>query len=287
MEYKEPLFRPPSEANSLIIQVAFGCPHNTCLFCPMYKSVKYHLKKQNEVFSDIEELSRIYPDTRRIFLADGDVMVLSFNYLKQILIKLNEVFPKLTRISLYANGSSILSKTIEELRTFKKLKLHTLYMGLESGDDEVLRLVEKSETSEKMIKAAHHLEAAGLRLCVFALLGLGGKERSYEHALKTAEVINQMSPKIFTILRFVKVDGTKMYRGFETVSEYESVLELYNMINGLELKNTIFRSDHSSVPIALSGRFPNDKELLLSGLKDLLNGSILDKNSEGFTPYSL
>jgi radical SAM superfamily enzyme YgiQ (UPF0313 family) len=287
MEYKEPLFRPPSEANSLILQVAYGCPHNTCLFCPMYKGVKYQLRKQNEVFNDIDEMASIYPGTRRIFLADGDIMVLSFDYLKEILMKLNDVFPKLTRISLYANGSSILTKTIEELIILKRLRLHTLYMGLESGDDEVLRLVKKNETSEKMIKAAHHLEAAGLRLCVFALLGLAGKKRSYEHALKTAEVINKMSPKIFTILRFVKVDGTKMYEGYETVSEYESVLELYNIINGLELENTIFRSDHSSVPIALSGRFPNDKELLLHGLKKILESSILDKKTEGFTPYWL
>ncbi|HJO92020.1 MAG TPA: radical SAM protein [Victivallales bacterium] len=287
MEYKEPLFRPPSEANSLIIQVAYGCPHNTCLFCPMYKSVKYTLRKKEDIFNDIDEAARIYPGTRRIFLADGDVMALSFSYLEQILMKLNELFPRLIRISLYSNGSSILNKTIEELISLKKLKLHTLYMGLESGDNEVLKLVEKNETSEKMIKAAHHLESAGLRLCVFALLGLGGKKRSYEHAVKTAEAINKMAPKIFTILRFINVEESKMYEGYETVSEYESVLELYNMINGLELKNTIFRSDHSSVPIALSGRFPNDKEFLLNGLKKLLNGSKLSKKSEGFTPYWL
>ena len=287
IKYREPLFRPPSEADSLIFQISYGCPHNKCLFCPMYKGIKYEVRPIEEVTREIEKASRHRQDVGRIFLADGDVMNIDFDYLQKILKTLNDSFPKLARISIYANGSSILKKNSSQLERLKELKLHTLYMGLESGDENVLRLVNKEETAEEMAKAVVLAQIAGLRMCVFALLGIGGKKYTKEHSENTAKVVNAMAPRFFAALRFIQVPGTIMYRDYEPLTEYESILELHNIIERLELQGTVFRADHTSVPIPISGRFPKHKTALLNQLEMLLNSSALDKKSPGFTPTLL
>ncbi len=287
MRYKEPLFRPPSEGDSLIFQVAYGCPHNTCLFCPMYKGVNYSVRKIEDVLKEIEKASKKYSGARRIFLADGDVMSLPFEYLEQIFIHLNSYFSKLSRISMYANGSSILGKSSAELETLKKLKLFTLYLGLESGDDEVLSLVRKGETTEQMIEAVQLAQTAGIRMSVMVLLGLAGSRLSKKHAEQTALTVNKMSPKFLAALRFVQAPGLKMFNGYETLSEHEVVQELYTMVENLDLQNTVFRANHASNPIPIAARFPKDKEALLSSLNILLNNSSLSRNSSGHLPIWL
>ncbi|HBM15985.1 MAG TPA: hypothetical protein DD381_06550 [Lentisphaeria bacterium] len=287
LKYKEPLFRPPSEADSLVLQISYGCPHNKCLFCPMYKGVRHEIRPLTDILSEIDKVSLKRIETSRIFLADADVMDIEFSYLKSVFEKLNSCFPNLSRISMYANGSSINNKSAEELTVLKNLKLHTLYMGLESGDEKLLQLVKKDETADNMIKAVIKTQHSGIRMCVFALLGLGGKKYSEQHAINTAIAVNKMNPKFFAVLRFIKVPGLRMYEGYETITEYDSIQELYRIIEHLELSSTVFRADHTSIPIPISARFPKDKQTLLTYLSTLLKSSSLDKKSAGILPDSL
>ncbi|MCX6983817.1 MAG: radical SAM protein [Lentisphaerae bacterium] len=287
MNYKEPLFRPPAEADSLIFQVAYSCPHNSCRFCGMYKFSRYEEREYDEVLTDFKETGREYPETQRVFLADGDAMFLSFEKLQKYLLNLNELFPKLTRVNVYANGSSILAKTKDQLCELRKLKLHTLYLGLETGDEELLKLVSKGETAEKMIEAVRISQECGLRCSVMVLLGLGGKKGSEKHALETARALNKMQPRLLSALRFVEVPGSKMFNGYEDVSEYGAVCELRKMIENLELERTVFRANHASNPVPMEGRFPNDKERILAKLDYLISSGGLDRKGPGQLPFWL
>jgi len=293
------LFRPPAEADSLILRVADGCPWNGCTFCGMYKGVPYKFRGLDAFEKELQRIQRHWPavsavasgegwNARRIFLADGDVMHLDFQTLETMLVSLNEKFQHLARVSIYANGASILAKTDAELRRLKELKLHTLYMGLESGDNETLRAVNKRESAEEMIEAGLRAQAAGLRMSVMVLIGLAGKERSLEHARATAEAVNKMQPRLLSALRLVTTPNTSLYHsGFKMITEYDAVVELREMIQGLKLEQTVFRADHSSNIVPLEARFPKDKERLLSQLDALLASGHLDKNSPGRLPWSL
>lgn len=282
------LFRPPAEADSLIIRVADSCPWNGCTFCGMYKGVPYKFHGAEHAEKEFVKAAKPWSDARRIFLADGDVMNLPFQSLETMLGSLNEKFKNLARVSLYANGSSILAKTDDELCRLKELKLHTLYMGLESGDNETLRAVNKRESAEEMIEAGQRAQAAGLRMSVMVLIGLAGKERSLEHARATAKAVNRMQPRLLSALRLVTTPNTPLYKsGFKMITECDAVVELREMIQGLELEQTVFRADHSSNIVPLEARFPKDKERLLAQLDGLLASGQLDTKSPGRLPWSL
>jgi radical SAM superfamily enzyme YgiQ (UPF0313 family) len=282
------LFRPPAEADSLIIRVADGCPWNGCTFCGMYKGVPYKFHGDKHAEKEFAKAAKRWPDARRIFLADGDVMNLDFQTLETMLISLNEKFQHLARVSIYANGTSILAKTDAELRRLKELKLHTLYMGLESGDNETLRAVNKRESAEEMIEAGRRTQSAGLRMSVMVLIGLAGEQRSGQHAQATAAAVNKMQPRLLSALRLVTTPNTPLYKsGFKMISEYSAIAEIRAMIQGLELEQTVFRADHSSNIVPLEGRFPKDKERLLTQLDGLLASGHLDKQSPGALPWSL
>ncbi len=282
------LFRPPAEADSLIIRVADSCPWNGCTFCGMYKGVPYKFHGTEHAEKEFTKAAKHRPDARRIFLADGDVMHLDFQTLETMLVSLNEKFGHLARVSIYANGASILAKTDNELRRLKALKLHTLYMGLESGDSETLRAVNKRETAEEMIEAGRRAQAAGLRMSVMVLIGLAGELRPVAHAQATADVLNKMQPRLLSALRLVTTPNTSLYHsGFKMVTEFDAIAELRELIQGLELEQTVFRADHSSNIVPLEGRFPKDKETLLMQLDAMLASGHLDKNSPGQLPWSL
>jgi radical SAM superfamily enzyme YgiQ (UPF0313 family) len=288
MNYREPLFRPPAEAESLIFQVAYGCPHNSCCFCLMFKGVRYEVRRIDEILSEIEKASRIYPGQRRFFLADGDVMALPFETLRTILLKLNQCFPNLARINTYANGSSILAFSKEQLAEFYGLKLNTLYVGLETGSQELLDKVCKKEKVEDMVKAVQTIQSLGMKASVMVLLGLAGKNGSEEHAINTAEALNQMQPRLLSALRFVEFPGkTKMFDGYKSSTEYDVVSELYMLIQHLELDKTVFRANHSSNPIPLAGRFPQDKQALLDEIQKMLRSNQLDRKGTGHLPLWL
>jgi radical SAM superfamily enzyme YgiQ (UPF0313 family) len=285
MKYTERLFRPPAEADSLIFQVALGCPHNTCTFCAMYKGVPYHVVPEKEILATFEQAARWYPETRRIFLADGDVMILPFAKLQWMLTTLNTLFPRLARVNLYANGSSILSKSSEELSILRDLKLQTLYMGLESGDENLLKQVHKGETAEGMCEAVQKAQAVGLKCSVMILLGLAGLKGSQEHAQATARILNRMQPRLLSALRFVEVPGCSMFPDYQTATEYEVICELITILRGLELEQTVFRANHTSNPVALEGRLPRDRDILVAALETLLPR--LDRKGPGRLPFSL
>ena len=284
MNYREPLFRPPAEAESLIFQVAYGCPHNTCRFCGMYKTVKYQLRNENEVLAEIREAAKIYGDERRIFLADGDVMAMPFDRLMRILDELNAAFPHLARINLYANGSSILMKTSEQLRMMRERKVHTLYMGLESGSQSVLDQFGKTERVEDMITAVQTAQKCGFRLSVMILLGLGGKIFREEHISGTVRALNRMQPALLSALRYIRIPGLLLPPDYIPCSEYAVVEELRRIIAGLVLEHTVFRANHTSNPLPLSGRFPVDREKLLSVLDSELASDSLDREGPGREP---
>lgn len=282
------MFRPPAEADSLILRVTEGCPWNGCTFCGMYKGVPYRALDPERVERLMAAAQREDPDVRRVFLADGDAMHLEASALERILRSLNAKFPRLTRVSTYANGHSIRAKSDGELRRLKELKLHTLYMGLESGDDETLRAVHKRESADEMVEAGRRAQEAGLRMSVMVLVGLAGTERSLVHARATARAVNRMQPRLLSALRLVVTANTPLYRnGFTMVSERQAVIELRELIAHLELESTVFRADHSSNIVPLEARFPKDRARLLGELDQLLARGRLDENSPGPLPFFL
>lgn len=282
------LFRPPAEAASLILRVADGCPWNGCTFCGMYKGVPYRFRGVESAADEIAQAARSWPDARRIFLADGDVMHLDFQLLGELLRMLNETFPGLSRVGVYANGASILAKSDDQLRHLRELKLHTLYMGLESGDNATLQQVRKRESAEEMIEAGRRAQAAGLRMSVMVLIGLAGKGGSSRHAQATARALNAMQPRLLSALRMIPVPGTPLFDGtFQMLTEYQAVAEIREMIQGLELESTVFRADHSSNIVPLEARFPKGKPRLLDQLDALLSSGRLDQSTPGPLPWSL
>ncbi len=284
----QPQFRPPAEADSLILQVDQGCPYNGCTFCGMYKQVRYQRRTLVEIREMIAEEAREAPFVNRVFLADGDVMRRPYSELEAILRELAARFPQLARVNVYATGSGIIDKTEEELRTLRTLKLHTLYLGLESGDAETLRRVKKGETVEVMVGAGRLAQACGLKISVMILLGLGGVERTRFHAAETAMALNQMQPRLLSALRVVPVPGTELFEDgkagrFKVLSELQVVQELRQIIQHLELTNTVFRANHTSNPIPLEARLGRDKMRLLAELDHLIASGALDSHTPGRT----
>jgi radical SAM superfamily enzyme YgiQ (UPF0313 family) len=287
-----PLFRPPAEADSLILQVDQGCPYNRCTFCGMYRRIPYRRLPLSDIRLMIADEARQAPETRRVFLADGDVMRRPFEELKAILVLLNEQFPVLARVNLYATGSAIHSKTDAELRTLRELKLHTLYLGLESGDEATLQTVKKGETATEMIEAGRRAQANGLRVSVMILLGLGGQARHREHARGTSLALNAMQPRLLSALRVVPIPGTELHAEvesgrFDPLTEHQTAEELRGIVEVLDLTNTVFRANHSSNIIPLEARLPRDKNRLLAQLDALLTSGHLDTQSPGDQPLWL
>lgn len=276
----------------MILQIDQGCPYNRCTFCGMYRGVPYRRSSVDQVRTLILQESQRYPRATRIFLADGDVMRRPFEELRAILFFLNEQFSRLARIGAYAGGGSIAAKSVEQLRFLRSLKLHTLYMGLESGDEEVLRRCNKGETAAHMVDAGIMAQECGLRMSVMILLGLGGSDYSREHAVGTANALNRMQPRLLSALRVIPVESTELYedvaRGrFHQLSEYDVVRELRGMLANLELNSTVFRSNHGSNVVSLEGRLPRDKDRFLSELDRLIESTTLDRESPGRTPLWL
>lgn len=288
----DPSFRPPAEADSLILQIDAGCPHNRCSFCGMYRHVTYRRRPLDEVRRLVQAETRNDPGAQRVFLADGDVMCRPFDELKTILTWLDESLPGLARVSLYANGRSIAGKTDAELCALRALKLHTLYMGLESGDEEVLKRCRKAESAETMVAAGIRAQAAGLRMSVMVLLGLGGAGRSREHAVNTARALNRMQPRLLSALRVIPLAGTELFDDvragrFRPLTEHQVIRELYELVECLELRSTVFRANHASNVVPIEARLSRGRPRLLEALDHLLQSGILDTQSAGKQPMFL
>ena len=270
------VFRPPSEANSFILRVTIGCAHNRCTFCSMYRGVNFRARPLSEIEPITQQTARHYPNLRRVFLADGDALVLSTDRLLAIIELLKANFPKLSRISCYGGPLDILRKTPADLQLLKQAGLQLVYLGIESGDDEVLARVQKGVTSAEMIEAGKKIIAAGMKLSAMLVLGLGGRELSRQHALNSARVASAINPTMLSALTLMLHRGTPLRADaeqgtFQPLSPYEFVLELKELVSSLNMQSPcIFRSNHVSNMLPLAGTLPADKNSLLLQAEEAL-----------------
>lgn len=270
-----PVFRPPSEAHSFILRVAIGCSHNACTYCNMYRSVKFRTRPMDEIMAQINAARPYAQHIRRIFLADGNALVLSTDKLLAILGSLQRTFPRLQRVSCYGGPKDMLNKTPSELIALRDAGLKLVYYGMESGDDTVLRDVNKGVNAEEAIAAGQRIVAADIKLSIMIISGLGGKAGLDRHARNTALAINAIRPNMLSALTLMLYRGSQLLDQFERgefvpLSPPEIMDELYQLISDIELPPAspcLFRSNHVSNHIALAATLPKDKDNLLTRIK--------------------
>jgi radical SAM superfamily enzyme YgiQ (UPF0313 family) len=280
MQYTGSVYRPPSEANSLIIQVTLGCSWNKCTFCRMYQEKKFSVTPEDQVFAFIDQAAELYgPGVRRVFLADGDALCLKTDKLLRILEKLQNTFPELQRVGIYAYEPNLRRKSDEEIRALADNRLSIGYLGLESGDEGVLRRIRKGCTADQMVDAVNRMQANGMKASVMTLLGLGGTDLSHDHAKHSAAILNRMQPRYVSFLTVTPVDGTELAAQvrsgeFEEVTPMQSLQELRWITEDLELDGSIFRSNHASNYLPIGGSLPKDKDDILAAIDAALSGEI-------------
>ncbi len=280
VRYVEPVFRPPSEARSLLIQATVGCSYNKCTFCGSNLLKQFYVRPVDEVKEDILMARKIYgPWVRRVFLLDANALCMDTGDLLEILELLNAVFPRLERVGVYACAQDALRKRPDELSELREAGLKIVYLGVESGDDVVLRRVRKGVNAKQTIKACKRLMDAGITLSVTIILGLGGRERWREHAEGTANVLNEIDPPFIGALTLMLVPGTQLYReaeeGLFQPQTVQGVLkEMEVLVKELELSDCIFRSNHASNYLPIGGTLPQDKEEILKVIRLALNGEV-------------
>jgi radical SAM superfamily enzyme YgiQ (UPF0313 family) len=276
MRYRGTVVRPPSEARSYILQVTYGCSHNRCTFCGTYLDKPFQVRPADEVLEDIALAQQLLPHTRRVFLADGDALVLSTRRLVPILDALASAFPHLERVGIYANARNLLDKSEADLALLRRKGLGIVYLGLESGSDEVLKRVRKGATAAEMVRAVHKAQAAGMRVSIIGILGIGGPELSSTHAEATGRVISEMDPDYFSLLTLMLVPGTELHRQwqagtFQLMTPTAMLTELRQIIAHLDdLSGCVFRTNHASNYLPLAGTLPQDKARLLATLDEAL-----------------
>lgn len=274
VRYVEPVFRPPSEASSLILPVTDGCSWNRCTFCEMYSAPQKRFRPRSEV-EVLESIRRcgeqFGAEVKRVFLADGDALTLSTRRLLVTLAAIRRELPGVRRVSSYCLPRNLLKKSVTELRELASLGLSLVYVGAESGDDEVLKLVSKGETQASTLEALQKLEQAGVKRSVMILNGLGGCALSRHHAQNSAALINASQPEYLATLVVSFPKGEERFRagfpGWEPLSLLGLMQEMETFISELELKRTVFRSDHASNWLVLKGTLGGDKERLLQELR--------------------
>lgn len=293
LKYVEPIYRPPSEARSLILQITIGCsnlvtrpdPGSTtgyrvkrgCAFCVAYQTKPFKARKQAEVLEEIDAVSSVYPGARRIFLADGDAVVLKTERLVEILERLYQRFPRLERVTAYASPKNLLKKEVDQLRALREAGLTMIYVGIESGDDEILQRVDKRSTSEDMVEGCLKAKEAGIALSLTVILGLGGPTRSDQHTAATANVLNRINPEYAAALTLMMETRVPTFeevfddRSFRLLTVAEALSECRQLIALLETNGTEFRSNHASNYLALKGRLMADKPRLLATIDSALS----------------
>ncbi len=277
IQYSEPLFRPPSEADSLILQATLGCSYNECAFCGMYRSKRFRVRPIEELRAEIrwaaENLGPLA--VRKVFLADGDALVAKPAFLTAVLDELRTHFSGLRRVSCYASPQALAIRKVEEMRALCEAGLVQYYLGIESGHDEVLSKLTKGVDAQEMVRVANKANDAGVKLSTMILLGAGGRALSRAHAQASAEVVNRIQPRFVSTLVMTPVENTPLFdadrRGeFEHLEPIELAAELRTFVAGLELRSSIFRSNHASNTLTLGGTLPKDKPALLSALDRVL-----------------
>jgi radical SAM superfamily enzyme YgiQ (UPF0313 family) len=273
IRYEGTLYRPPSEADSLILQATLGCSYNECAFCGMYRQKRFRVRPLAELEAEIAWARDTLGDSvRKVFLADGDALVAKASFLGALLGRLREAFPNLRRVSCYA---SLAVRSTDEMRELRERGLTLYYLGIESGDDAVLAALTKGVDAAEMVRVANKAGDAGVALSTMILLGAGGRARSAEHALESARVVNAIQPRFVSTLVMTPVEDTPLHeaaaRGeVDDLTPIELAAELRTFLTALELEGSIFRSNHASNFLALAGTLPKDQARLVAALDRVL-----------------
>ena len=276
MDYEGLIIRPPSEAYSLLLQVTVGCSHNKCTFCGAYRQKKFKIKSLEQIKKDLHEASS-YENVDRVFLCDGDALIIPQPRLEEILKLINTNLSNIERIGTYANAKSILRKSVEELKKLRDLGLNIIYLGVETGNVEVLKKIHKGVTYEQMVEAGRRVKEAGILLSITVLLGLGGIEKSIEHAIDTAKILSDIDPDYVGALTLMLIPETELYEDyvagrFVLPDQFGFIRELYLMIANSNFTNCYFTSNHASNYLPVKAYLPREK-----GKITKMIGSVLEE----------
>ncbi len=287
MDYEGFIIRPPSEAYSLLLQVTVGCSHNKCTFCGTYRQKKFKIKPLEQIKKDLAE-ARHYDHVDRVFLCDGDALIIPQPRLIEIFELINKNLPDIERIGTYANAKSILRKSVEELKELKDLGLKIIYLGVETGNAELLKEIHKGVTCEQMVEAGRRVREAGIQLSATVLLGLGGIEKSIPHAMDTAKILTDMDPDFVGALTLMFVPETEIYEDylagrFVLPDKFGFIRELYLMIENSNFTDCYFTSNHASNYLSVKAHLPREKEKILKMIGSVLN----DKDMSFIRPEHL
>jgi len=280
MRYEGQIYRPPSEADAYILQATIGCSWNHCTYCDMYRSKTFRVRDLPETLADIEEAGQSFgQNVSKVFVADGDALVLGLEHWKTILLACRETFPNAKRVSCYATAMNVNEKSIEELRSLRELGLSLLYLGPETGDDVTFKRIAKGSNFEEHVEASRRAHDAGMKVSAIFLLGAGGTERSEEHAEASAKLITEMDPEFVSALTLTVIPGTPQaklqQRGRFTLPSVSRMLEELRIIVGqAEPSDAVFRTNHASNYLPLAGRLPADRERIVAVLDQALAGDV-------------
>ena len=279
MRYEGSVYRPPSEAYSLIIQVTLGCAHNKCTFCSMFKDKRFRVRNVKEVLEDLDTARQHYRRVERIFLADGDALVLQNKDLLVILNHIRKLFPECQRVGIYGSPQDVLRKSHEELVELRDHGIGIIYIGAESGSDKVLKAVNKGATRAEIIEAVKRIEAADVPASVTFISGLAGKDGWEDHAIESGTMISEMEPSYVGLLTLITEPGAEMHRDIaegrlQLLSPVEVLKETELLLSNINVnKNCVFRSNHASNYVSLKGDLPRDKERMLNQLRTAMNNA--------------
>lgn len=284
MRYEGDIYRPPSEAYSLLVQVTIGCTHNKCTFCKMFKDKKFRIRKLDEVLEDLAWARKRYRRVERIFLCDGDALALSNNRLMPILEYISENFPECERVTIYGRATDVLKKTDEEMRQLYEAGMTMVYIGAESGSDKVLKDICKGETRQELIDSVKKIEACGMQASVTFISGLAGKAGWEDHAIQTGTMISEMEPSYVGLLTLMVEPTVPMYKDIESgklqlLSAEEVMAETLLMLKHTNVsKKCVLRSNHASNYVSLRGDLPNDKEKMMALLRKAMENHDMFKD---------
>ena len=279
IEYDPPVYRPPGEWRSFLVQATIGCSHNGCTFCGMYKGKRFRIRSMDDIIGDIREAAAFYNQYEKVFLCDGDAIVMKTEDLLEIIGEIKKDFPHCRLISTYAGPRSTLSKTPEELKILHEAGLGRAYLGIETGMEALLQSTNKGVSRAEMLEAGLRLRNAGIDLWGIILIGLGGKPLSMENARETAKIINEMQPNHLSAMNYTPVEGTKLgnqaLRGeFQVLGAKESLMETAELIRNLEVSGMHFTSDHASNYLPLKGTLNEDRDKLLRLIDGAIGGKV-------------
>jgi radical SAM superfamily enzyme YgiQ (UPF0313 family) len=279
MHYEGNMIRPPSEANSILLQATVGCSHNKCTFCGAYKGERFKIKTDNIILEDIAFAAKYCRNQNRLFICDGDALIIPQKRLVMILTEIRKQLPWVNRVGLYANAKGIKMKTAEQLEELHELGLDIAYMGLETGDDVTLKNINKGATSATMIEMGKKIRAVGIKLSITVLLGIPGRERSQIHAEATGKVLSAIDPEYVGALSLMLIPGTPMYDEYESgtfslIEPVEMLQEIRTMIQHTDLSNGLFHANHASNYLPIRAKFPEEKKKTLYLIDEALGGRV-------------